>query len=90
MKIKVYSNPKGIASLSPRLTAQRTTLGCAFKWISTLKGLRRSVRRGYNSFRVEANSQSSPRVARASQPWAEGCNPFRIASKANARQMIKP
>jgi hypothetical protein len=37
-----------------------------------------------NPFRVDAIRAMFPRVARSSQPWADGHNPFGIASRSHA------
>jgi hypothetical protein len=67
----------------------------ALPWVSrtkktpTLKGLQHLTgttvahpkpAAGSNPFRVEYGSGAPPRVARASQPWAERCNPVGIES----------
>src|SRR5258708_36830538 len=36
--------------------------------------------KGHNSFGVAAHARSLPRVARSSQPWAGGLNPFGIGN----------
>ncbi len=38
----------------------------------------RSRARGHNPFRVEIHDGGSPRVARTSQPWADGHYPFGV------------
>jgi hypothetical protein len=87
-------NPKGIPSLSPGLRAASYP-GCeASKDSPTLKGLEHSTRPPEarqepsprcNPFRVGHVLGTQPRVARGSQPWAEGCNPFGIG-----KQMLCP
>jgi len=83
MKMKASSNPERIASFSPRLAAQRATLGNATKLIATLKGLHRLDCGIFNPFRVGTIFNAAPRVARASQPWAESCNPVGIVGLTN-------
>jgi hypothetical protein len=57
----------------------RATLGLITNVVSTLKALQQLQERRFNPFRVGQNFlMTTPRVARASQPWAEGCNPFGI------------
>ena len=70
---------------------ERATLGSQATSLSTLKELRRCFEVLRHSSRPRLGksaatlsgltrfSSSSPRVARASQPWAEGCDPFGIA-----------
>jgi hypothetical protein len=80
-------NPNGIPSLSPGLRGTSYP-GCArSKESPTLKGLqpltgnaaaRQKPAPCRNPFRVEHGSGTQPRVARASQPWAGGYNPFGI------------
>jgi hypothetical protein len=41
----------------------------------------RGAHTGRNPFRVVDVRCSRPRVARSSQPWAEGCNPFGIVTQ---------
>ena len=57
------------------------TLGKICEWNPTLKGLQHPASRGRgkrcNPFRVD-DVRAAPRVARASQPWAGGWNPFGI------------
>ena len=77
------SNPKGIASSSPRLRGTSHP-GKSSRTIPTLKGLRRRLAapeegiRAATSFRVDPRCDSQPRVARSSQPWALCRNPFGI------------
>jgi len=80
----VAPNPKGIPSLSPGLRAGRYP-GSTSQTFHNPEGVasltRRSIRAGrFNPFRVEDHFSPTPRVARSSQPWADGCNPFRIAN----------
>src|ERR1035441_7360921 len=80
-------NPKGIPSLSPGLRAASYP-GCeASKDSRTLKGLKHPPRPTearqepaprYNPCRVEPASATPSKVARGSQPWAGGHNPFGI------------
>jgi hypothetical protein len=72
---------------TPRNHIQRTYKGCEpratlGKWVrppSTPTGLRPGTKRGgHNPVGVGAAWRSSPRVARGSQPWALGRNPFGI------------
>jgi hypothetical protein len=89
--LKSELNSKGILSLSPGL--QGTSYpGCYRTQVSpTLKGLRHQTGTTAarqrpapccNPFRVEHDSGIQPRVARASQPWAGGYNPFGIEHPA--------
>src|ERR1035441_5574137 len=83
-------NPKGIPSLSPGLRAASYP-GCeSSKDSPTLKGLKRLTRPTetrqkpaprYNPFRVEHALAMQLRVARCSQPWAGGHNPFGIEKR---------
>jgi hypothetical protein len=83
-------NPKGIPSLSPGLRGTSYP-GCdRSKESPTLNGLqhlsgtaaaRQKPAPCYNPFRVERGSGTQPRVARASQPWAGGYNPFGIEKR---------
>jgi len=83
-------NPKGIPSQSPGLRGTSYP-GCdRSKEPPTLKGLQRLTRTAAarhkpapccNPFRVERGSGTQPRVARSSQPWAEGYNPFGIEKR---------
>ena len=85
--LKPGLNPKGIPSLSPGLRGTSYP-GCDRSQDSpTLKGLqhqtgttaaRQRPAPCCNPFRVEHDSGTQPRVARASQPWAGGYNPFGI------------
>ena len=82
-------NPKGIPSLSSGLRGTSYP-GCDRRKNSpTLKGLQHPARTTTarqipapcrNPFRVERAWGTQPRVARASQPWAGGYNPFGIES----------
>jgi hypothetical protein len=95
--LDILPNPEGIVSFSPGLRGtsypgfqHRKTLqpckGCitvptdAFwppcHWITDPADEERS-----NPFRVDASSYHTPRVARASQPWAERSRPFRMTAK---------
>ena len=87
-------NPKGIASLSPGLRgtsypgfahrkSQQPCKGCIT--VSAGPAPRpchpnhtRAQDSRSNPFRVEPSSHRTPRVARASQPWAERYHPFRM------------
>jgi hypothetical protein len=90
----VLGNPKGIASFSPGLRGtsypgfqhpkdRQPCKGCITvssppvslpgRRIDNRMGERRS-----NPFRVGSSSGGIPRVARASQPWAERFHPFRM------------
>jgi len=90
-------NPEGIASLSPGLRGTsypgfkhrknpQPCKGCLTvptepvlppcRGIDDRAGDRRS-----NPFRVDAFSYRKPRVARASQPWAERSHPFRMTAE---------
>ena len=83
-------NPKGILSLSPGLRGTSYP-GCdrsedsptlkGLQHLSLMPGGRSKSVRCYNPFRVEHALGMQPRVARASQPWAEGCNPVGIEIK---------
>jgi len=83
-------NPKGIPSLSPGLRGTSYP-GCdRSKDSPTLMGLqhltgttaaRHKPAPCCNPFRVEHGSRTQPRVARASQPWAGGYNPFGIEKR---------
>jgi len=95
--LDILSNPKGIASFSPGLrgtsypgskdrknhqpckgclTASTDPFSPPGRGIDDRAGDRRS-----NPFRVDASSYRTPRVARASQPWAERSHPFRITAE---------
>ncbi len=95
--LDILSNPKGIASFSPGLRGtsypgskdqenQQPCKGCPTtstdpfsphcRGIDDCVGDRRS-----NPFRVDASSYRTPRVARASQPWAERSHPFRMTAE---------
>ena len=93
-------NPKGIQSLSPGLRGTSYP-GCHRRKESpTLKGLEHQRGTGAarqkpgpccNPFRVEQGSGTQPRVARASQPWAGGYNPFGIEKRrADLWAMLGP
>jgi hypothetical protein len=81
------ANPEGIPSLSPGLR-DASYPGCGRSNGSpTLKGLQpvtgktapfSKIAPWCNPFRVEHDSRKQPRVARGSQPWAGGYNPFGI------------
>ena len=58
--------------------SEATTLGKGNISRPTLKGLCQKSIVFYNPFRVESLSIAEPKVARSSQPWAEGWNPFGI------------
>ena len=80
----VKENPNGIPAFSPGLRGTSYP-GCAmlFTFDSTLKGLHDKLLTAAtmsccNPFRVDGFCGIAPRVARSSQPWAEGHNPFRI------------
>ena len=45
---------------------------------TTLKGLRHRMAHILHPSRVETSCGQKPKVARSSQPWAEGWNPFGI------------
>src|SRR5262245_4551938 len=73
-------NPEGIPSISPGLRGTSYP-GCARKGFSTPPGVYGFLERGRarcNPYRVGIQIHQPPRVARASQPWAERWNPFRI------------
>jgi hypothetical protein len=84
------ANPEGIPSLSPGLRGTSYP-GCgSSKESPTLKGLqlltgtaaaRQRPALCCNPFRVEDSSGTQPRVARASQPWAERYNPLGIEKR---------
>ena len=57
---------------------ERPTLGNRTTMNATLKGLCRGRAYFRNPFRVESVYDASSKVARSSQPWAEGWNPFGI------------
>jgi hypothetical protein len=81
------ANPEGIPSLSPGLRGTSYP-GCGrSKDSPTLKGFQPLTGTTAahskpapccNLFRVEHDSRTQPRVARGSQPWAGGYNPFGI------------
>ncbi len=83
-------NPEGILSLSPGLRGTSYP-GCGrSKEAPTLNGLQPLTGTGAarqepapccNPFRVERGSETQPRVARASQPWTAGYNPFGIEQR---------
>jgi hypothetical protein len=80
-------NPNGIPSLSPGLRAERypgSTSQTRHNPERVASNPRRSIAKRFNPFRVETPSLRSPRVARASQPWADGCNPCGIEPGAAA------
>ena len=88
-------NPEGIAALSPGLRAASYPGFDRSKESPTLKGLRHATETAEarrkpvpccNPFRVEHGSGRQPRVARGSQPWAVGYNPFRIAATVGQPQ----
>ena len=81
-------NPNGIPSLSPGLRAGRypgSTSQTRPNPESVASHPRRALAQRFNPFRVDDSSSRPPRVARASQPWAEGCNPFGIGAPFNAK-----
>ena len=57
---------------------EATTLGNASQSGSTLNGLNPRAPECFNPFRVEEVFAQQPRVATASQPWAEGWNPVGV------------
>jgi hypothetical protein len=77
-------NPNGIPSFSPALRRPRRYAGLSANtilqpWRGCVFGpLRHRPRACSNPFRVEIPAIGAPRVARSSQPWADGCNPFGI------------
>jgi hypothetical protein len=93
-RLNIPGNPKGIASFSPGLRGtsypgfehpidRQPCKGCSS--VSTRAALSRGHRiddrasgRRSNPFRVGSSSGRIPRVARASQPWAERLHPFRM------------
>ncbi len=89
-------NPNGIVSLSPGLRAASYP-GCDQRGLSsTLKGLwPLTPLECYGRAEICADPKDAtlsglwdfdgiPRVARSSQPWAEGCNPVGIETAAYA------
>ena len=58
--------------------SEATTLGRGNISKTTLKGLWQKSIVSYNPSRVERPFVDAPKVARSSQPWAEGWNPFGI------------
>ncbi len=74
-------NPNGIPSLSPGLHAERypgSTAQTRDNPERVTSHPRRSIAKGFNSFRVEDLLARFPKVARSSQPWADGCNHIEI------------
>src|SRR3954453_3530700 len=63
----------------------RATLGRVIKRRHNperVESIHRSAIQRFNPFRVEQIVPPKPKVARASQPWAEFWNPFRIQTRA--------
>jgi hypothetical protein len=74
-------NPNGIPSFSPRLRAERypgSTSQTRPNPERVASNPRRSIAKRFSPFRVDNSFSRVPRVARASQPWADGCNPVGI------------
>ena len=73
-----FRNPKGIVSSSPGLPSPRGYPGLASVPFSTPTGLCSLSAQGPQPRRGWPTSPAFPRVARGSQPWALGRNPFGI------------
>ncbi len=76
---RTFFNPVGIVSLSPGLRGTSypgARVGNSSNPIGVASHLKFACR--YNPFRVEVTGCGPPRVARASQPWADRYNPFGI------------
>jgi len=80
-------NPNGIPSLSPGLRGTSYP-GCPMKTGTTLKGLRHAApdKPGMDAtpLGLEKIFDRFPRIAPASQPWADGRNPFGIETGAGS------
>ena len=72
-------NPEGIVSFSPGLRGTSYP-GSEAEWISTPTGLRHACRAEPQPRWGCLPSATFPKVARSSQPWALGRNPFGIQS----------
>jgi hypothetical protein len=74
------ANPEGIESLSPGLARFREGLPWvkSFPWINPEGVAYQVLRKQIQPFQGRDFSEFSPRVARSSQPWAKGFNPFGI------------
>ena len=81
-------NPKGIASISPGLRGTSypgygsAKINNPERVASHFVNLNSVRKDGCNPVGVEDFCVACPRVARPSQPWAEGSNPFGIAGGA--------
>jgi hypothetical protein len=85
----VFPNPNGIPSLSPGLRAGRYPGSTSQSRPNPERVASipcRSFAQRFNLFRVDDSSSFAPRVARASQPWAEGCNPFGIGTTSHCAE----
>ena len=71
-------NPNGIVSFSPGLTSRRAYPGSWLKMFSTPTGLRHELKKRLQPRWGCVSGLRLPRVAPASQPWANGWNPFGI------------
>jgi hypothetical protein len=92
----IPGNPKGIASFSPGLRGtsypgfehpkdRQPCKGCitapTYPFSSPDRRIEgRAGEKRSNPFRVGASSGGTPRVARASQPWANRLHPFRMTA----------
>ena len=84
-------NPNGIPSLSPGLRAGRypgSTSQTRPNPERVASHPRRALAQRFNPFRVDDSSSRPPRVAPASQPWAEGGNPFGIGGERVASRPL--
>ena len=71
--------PTGLQHSAQGWPRQRTTLGQWLKKISNPNGVASVLlRRWMQPIQGCVASLQAPRVARPSQPWADGCNPFGI------------
>jgi hypothetical protein len=94
--LDILGNPKEIGSLSPGLRGtsypgfkhrktQQPCKGCLTAptdpFLPPCRGIDdHADDRLSNPFRVDASTRRTPRVARASQPWAERSHPFRMTA----------
>jgi hypothetical protein len=80
------SNPEGIESISPATwtVARVGPIPRGLPWIKAFKSINpewvayQALRKQMQPFQGRDLSESSPRVARSSQPWAKRFNPFGI------------
>jgi hypothetical protein len=81
-------NPKGIPASSPGLRGTSYP-GLARKQSTNPNGVvARFSRTGRNPVGVDDPGYLKPKVARASQPWAERYNPFRIGRSTQPRSLV--